>query len=94
MQTTALKVFYTVGELAQLAGLSKRTILRMLRANDVAFYPARPRSGQTVRVSFQALAKAMPDLLGSSELLGRVKDALISDTCEESGPNWDINSSY
>lgn len=69
-----VKAFYTVAELAAIAGLSKKTVLRMLRVNGVRTFPANPTRGHTIHVSFKALMEGMPDLLLSRAAIERIAD--------------------
>lgn len=61
---TPQRLYYTVGELAELAGVSKDRMRGLLRANEVPV----GKSGQNARrgvVFVSALARALPDLMDS-----------------------------
>lgn len=58
-----LKPWYTLGELAEASGLSRRCALRILRDNHVRLTPLRPTRGKKVWVSHNAIVQAFPDFL-------------------------------
>lgn len=62
------KVFWTVRELAELAGVSRRTMWQLLRRLEVRTTPAAVPRGGKARVSLDSLAEAFPELLRSVDL--------------------------
>jgi hypothetical protein len=58
-----VKPWYTLGELAVAAKLSRRRVLRILRDNGVRMTPRIPVSGKRIWVSHNALVQAFPDFL-------------------------------
>ncbi len=58
-----MKLWYTVREISEQTGLPRKTVLRMLRTNNVKTFPEAPKRGQMVRVSLTAIERGMPDLV-------------------------------
>lgn len=64
------KALYSVGDLAEITGMSRVSVLRMLRQNGVLTIPRSPVRGQKVRISIASLAAALPDLAEGLRLAG------------------------
>jgi hypothetical protein len=59
-----IKPLYDVRELASALEMSPDSTIRWLRVNRVRLTPRYPRQGRRIRVSFNALLDAFPDLAG------------------------------
>lgn len=70
-----LRAFYTVGELAQLAGVSKHRLLARLRVEGVRLSPEVQRRGVPFVVCLSQLKTAWPDLWDSLVEKARVEAA-------------------
>ena len=61
--TLKLKPFYTAREIGDAIGMSPRSVTRWLRGNGVRVTPRYPRQGCKLRVTYNALVAAFPDVL-------------------------------
>jgi hypothetical protein len=57
------KDWYTLKELAEISGLSRGTVLSVLRWHGVRTVPAHPKRGVTIRVALRELLRTLPDYL-------------------------------
>lgn len=73
MRTANVRAIYTVRELAEMAGISRRRMARKLRAEGITLQPERPRRGQPQTVCLCQLRGAWPDLWDSMVLLSALE---------------------
>ena len=75
MTQAKLRAFYTVAELARMAGVSTKAMRRRLEAEGVELRPERPRRGQPRVVCLCQIKQAWPDLWDSMVLMQGLVDS-------------------